>query len=103
MPNIIEHRVGALGDKAPSAAPGDQVGIYILTSNRKSVVVTRAQIAARFTAEVGSRTVRRAAVITWLRGRMESVLGAEMLSANDLTFDFNDADGSPLNFEARGR
>lgn len=100
MPNIIEQRIGPLGNKAPSQAAGDQIGIYVKASNSREVVITRNQLAARFAAAIGSRDVRRAAVIAWLANQAHSLLGSDMVSESDVTFDFSD-DGSPLELGVR--
>lgn len=99
MPNLRAQIVGALGSKAPSALPGDQVGIWMQASDGREFVVTKRMIRQQFLAETGTALQRKAKVRLWLRGEIAAALGAEQIDPAGIDGDFDEADGTPTGLE----
>lgn len=99
MPNIREQRVGPLGDKAPSALPGDQVGIYIKASNGAEVVITKRMIRQHFQDETGNAAQKKQRTKVWVRDQIVTALGASQIDPAGITHDFDEADGTPTGLE----
>lgn len=99
MPNLRAQIVGPLGDKAPSAHPGDQVGIWMQASDGREFVITRRMLRQRFVDETGGAAVRKARVRQWLRERIRDSLGEEQVDPARVEWDFDEEDGSPTGLE----
>lgn len=99
MPNLRAQIVGQLGSHAPSAAAGDQVGIWMQASNGKTFTLTKKQLLAQVVAAVGSRAVKRATVMAAIKVAIQNALGAEQVDLAGLVLDFDDADGTPSQVE----
>lgn len=95
MPNIRQQIVGPLGDKTPSALPGDDIGIYIMASDGREITLTKRQIQTAYQLTTGNRNARRAATIQWVKDQIVAALGQEQVGASLLDVDFDEADGSP--------
>lgn len=99
MPNLRSAIVGPLGDKAPSAAPGDQIGFYLKSSDGSECVVTKAMVQAQVAAATGNAAAKKATVLAWLTAKIFADLGASQIQATNIIADFNAADGTPSQLE----
>ncbi len=100
MPNIVSQIVGPL-DAIGGAFVG-RVGLYIKASNGHSIALTRAQILAHFASETGTRAVKRAATIAWVKQQIQAALGDDMIDATNITQDFDDTEGTPTDLTITG-
>lgn len=68
----------------------DDDGIWMQAADGRQVTITRADLRAQFLAATGSRSAKRAAVMTWLKTTIVAALGSEQIDASQITFDFDD-------------
>lgn len=99
MPNLVESRVGPLGDKAPSALPSEQSGLYLRASDGREFLLTRRQVRQQFLTADGTVTERRQTVRQWIRGQLVATLGAEQADPAGISADFDENDGTPTQLE----
>ena len=71
----------------------------VVGSDGRSLTLTKNQIQAFYQTTTGNAAARRAAVITWVRGQITAEIGAEMIDALKVDFDFSPVDGSISRFE----
>lgn len=93
MPNVVRQIVGPLDSLGPSFV--GQVGIFVQSSNGKTVTITKAQILNKFNVSSGTTAQKMTTVRTWIGTQIETALGADMAPAALIAADFNSADGTP--------
>ena len=97
MPNIRQQIVGPLGSKAISQLPGDDIGLYIQTSDGTEVSVTKRAIQAHYQSLNGSAASKRAETISWIKEQLAAV--GNQIDTNNVKADFDDSDGTPTTVE----
>lgn len=68
-------------------------GIDLVASDGRSITLTRAQVIAHFQTETGSKPVKIAATIAWVKAQIEAALGPEQVPQALIDFDFDDVAG----------
>lgn len=99
IPNIRQQIVGPLGDKSPSLLLGDDIGVYIMASDGRTVTLTKREIQTKYATLTGNRNARRAALIVWGKQQIVAALGEAQIDLTGIAFDFDETDGTPTGLE----
>ncbi len=72
--------------------------LTIVMGDGRSASVTSTQVRNHFVGETGTNAQKRAATIQWLKDAAIAALGAEQFNPRAWVIDFNNADGSWIDF-----
>lgn len=82
MPNIVEQRM-------------DSSGVYLRGANGKEVTITTTQILDHYDLEIGTMQQKILGTREWARNGIVFDLGEDMVSLEEIDFDFDPATGVP--------